>query len=86
MRNIGFREPTTSKFNYQQAALAPRTMAALTSTIYTDPARWQTPDPGHAACLAVVGGGVNTGSQTKYSSVENSILCAYSICERGTAL
>ena len=46
-------------------------MAALTSTIYTDPARWQNPNPGYAACLAVVGGGVNTGSEDVANSISN---------------
>ena len=46
-------------------------MAALLSTIYTDPARWQNPDPGYAACLAVVGGGVNTGSEDVANSISN---------------
>ena len=46
-------------------------MAALPSTIYTDPARWQNPNPGHAACLAVVGGAVNTGSEDVANSISN---------------
>ena len=46
-------------------------MAALTSTIYTDPAPWQNPDPGYAACPAVVGGGVNTGSEDVANSISN---------------
>ena len=59
-------------------------MAALTSTIYTDPARWQNPDPGYAACLAVVGGGVNTGSEDVANSISNiatrsPVLLAYVI-------
>ena len=46
-------------------------MAALTSTIYMDPARWQNPDPGYAAGLAVVGGAVNTGSEDVANSTSN---------------
>ena len=46
-------------------------MAALPSAICTDPARWQNPDPGYAACLALVGGAVNTGSEDVANSITN---------------
>ena len=46
-------------------------MAALLSAIHTDPARWQNPDPGCAACLALVGGAVNIGSEDVANSITN---------------